>query len=482
MSIIEEYSRGDITIAQAIRRLGDARAHERRSGGVVYTPPHIVSEMIRQAEISVKDTIWEPSCGHGAFVFPILERMNELLPDWESVKDWFISSMFCSDLSEVTISDLKKLIIAFFDKRGVSLSTDELTNVMAMDSLSPDFRRRFSLAIGNPPYVRTKDMDPQLLFSLRKRFSSMEKGNVDLYYAFIERATDLCDKAVLIVPNSCMSATGAQELRRKCFPRLREVTDFGGTLPFEDARAYVAILRFDDFDGPGRLMFRTGEGKPKEVSWGSLTGEEHHSAPRMAMSGIATLSDKAFIIERDDEGYVSPISGVRVEEGIVRPLVKATKADREMFIIYPYINGKVMSEAYLSETYPEAMKHLEFVRGVLDSRDKGKVDKYPAWFAYGRSQGLHDLSGGAAVIIPAMIGGGSLPRILSAEFTSREPVIVSGFAVMAKDDPERSLLSPEFLSFIRENGKERPGKGGYHSISVKLVNSWLHRRYGSLSE
>lgn len=476
MSAVTDYESGALDdLEEAIRRAGVERAAARRENGVVYTPSDIAEAMVRMAGLTREDTVWEPSCGHGAFVFPVLRAAREFCGDWAAAFGWFRESVIATDLDPGTASDLRRLLAAFLRRQGVEVGDPDTAfpKVFAADALSADVPPH-SVTLGNPPYVRTREMDPAYLKTLRTRFPSMAKGNVDLYYAFIERAAAVSGRVVFIVPNACLTATGARTLREACFPRLREVCDFGATLPFADARTYVAILRFGPETGD-TLRVRDGlTDAVRTATWRDLSGEALAGAPKRAMSGIATLADACFLLMERDGVIVSPITGEAMEPDVVRRLVKATKPGDRKHILFPYAGRRPLPEAVLAEAYPAAFRHLCAVRERLEARDKGKTDGYPAWFAYGRSQGLHDLTGETdLIIVPAMVGGNALPF----RYRGAAPLFVSGFAVRAADDPTGSLLTPAFRDFVMTHGKEKPGVNDrYHGISVGLVNAWLHRQ------
>ena len=479
MSAITDYEAGLIGLDDLIRLSAEARAAARREHGVVYTPLALAREMVRMADLRVDDRVWEPSCGHGGFVFPLIEHAADLCGSHESAKAWFRERVLATDLDPVTAQDLREIIAAFFRRAGVPSAPEDFPNVRAMDALRPVFDERFTLTIGNPPYVRTREMDAGLLRGLRERFASMRKGNVDLYYGFIERAVALSERAVLIVPNACLTATGAADLRRLTFPRLREVRDFGAGLPFGDARAYVAILRFGPGDGP--VIVRDGlDGAPRHQPWEALARDDLRGAPSVALSGIATLSDRSFLLEERGGEAVSPHTGEVIERGVVRPLIKVTKPREGRLILHPYAGKAPLPEAVLAADFPAALRHLKAVRGALLGRDKGKTGDYPAWYAYGRSQGLHDLADRRVIMVPVMIGGGAVPFLLDTAPLTRAwgaPLFTSGFAVPAERDPGGTLLTDEFREYVREVGRPKPGgrAGDFHSISSRHVNSWLAR-------
>ena len=121
--------------------------------------------------------------------------------------------------------------------------------------------------------------------------------------------------------------------------------------------------------------------------------------------GIATLSNKTYIFKpktADDNVYILENKGVRypIERDICRDVVNSNKlnsdADFETLIekvIYPYYiddtgRALVYSEEEMRARFPMAFAYLQSQRKVLDLRDKGHTEAYPAWYAYGRTQSL----------------------------------------------------------------------------------------------
>ena len=61
-------------------------------------------------------------------------------------------------------------------------------------------------------------------------------------------------------------------------------------------------------------------------------------------------------------------------------------------MIFPYYikDGQaiIIGESELRITFPYTYTYLLSQREQLAERDKGKTDKYPTWYAYGRTQSL----------------------------------------------------------------------------------------------
>ena len=72
---------------------------------------------------------------------------------------------------------------------------------------------------------------------------------------------------------------------------------------------------------------------------------------------------------------------MRIETAITRPILKASvmkngRDIKERIIIFPYINGKLIAEKHLMESFPLAYKHLSQHKAGLLARDKGRFDPF----------------------------------------------------------------------------------------------------------
>ena len=94
-----------------------------------------------------------------------------------------------------------------------------------------------------------------------------------------------------------------------------------------------------------------------------------------------------------------------IEAGICVDLIKISKrfsSNLKQAIIFPYTEiNSIIEEAILATQYPQAYLYLKSIKYELEKRDKGKTEKYAAWYAYGWGQGFNvDFTGKKCFLIP----------------------------------------------------------------------------------
>lgn len=137
-----------------------------------------------------------------------------------------------------------------------------------MDFFSLPEGERFATIIGNPPYVKARDILPQTRQLLR---SHLLDGHANLYLHFIEKAVRHLEpggELIFITPRDFLKATGAARLNAWLFDQ-GSITDFeelGDARIFPGATPNCAIWRFEQ----GNLAHRLGDGRRTVLSGGQL--------------------------------------------------------------------------------------------------------------------------------------------------------------------------------------------------------------------
>ena len=172
-----------------------------------------------------------------------------------------------------------------------------------------------------------------------------------------------------------------------------------------------------------------------------------------------------------------------IEKAICRNVVNSNKLNSEVpfesiieKLIFPYYikDGQaiIIGESELRNTFPYTYIYLLSQREQLAERDKGKTDKYPTWYAYGRTQSL---------IMPRY-------KLFFPKFANKplhcvlrddaDLMLYNGVAFVSDDLEKLQVLksildSNLFWSYLVKNAK--PYSTGYYSLSgVDIKNFCIH--------
>lgn len=488
MNIFKRYEKQEISVFQAIKLLDSKNeTNDKKNDGVIYTPSYISDYIISLVDYKLTETILEPSVGHGVFLFSLLNYVEDKYKlKGTELKNWFESKVFATDINEQNIIDTKKLLSIYFKNKG--LDNISLKNITCNDSLFCDYEK-IDTVIGNPPYIRTKNLKEAYLKKIRENFISCKKGNVDIFYAFIEKMNLIANKVAFIVPNSYLSNSSSKSLREIIKDDLNLVIDFKNELIFEDARTYTSIFVLNKKEKVDEILYKESLGDEfitfnksdlNDSQWifKKLSNDKTKSVVDLypVYGGIATLKDKIYliespnIIEKENKKYFKQIFNKKeylIEEDICLSFIKLTKLKKDYKIIYPYIGSKIMKEDYLKNNYPKTYEYLNDVRIYLDQRDKGKVDKYESWFAYGRKQGLTEKKEKYFLLLPIMATEKYECAIISSHqnFMSTSGFVVGFNSMNELNEVKKIFESKEFFEYLKIKGKPWAGKTPYYSFS-----------------
>lgn len=197
-------------------------------------------------------TIVEPSVGSGAFVVPIIER---LLAAWarSQAKSWtdLRPSVRGYDLQPHHVQTCRDLAIDSLIQAGCPQGTaTELAQdwfsvgdflLLRKDDLRADY------VVGNPPYIRIEDLEPNLLRAYREACPTMG-GRADIFVGFYEHGLDLLadrGRLAFICADRWMRNAYGRALRRKVIDgpfAMRDILVMHDAPAFEsEVSAYPAI-------------------------------------------------------------------------------------------------------------------------------------------------------------------------------------------------------------------------------------------------
>lgn len=210
--------------------------------GQVFTPSHIVRQMI--ALCQNHNTVLEPSCGDGAF----FEQLFDFFPHVTGIE---------------------------FDTKVCPL------NALNMDFFDYPITQKFDTIIGNPPYVKYKNINTT---TKEKLLPSIKSGIFDeranLYFFFIEKcARHLNDKGemIFIVPRDFLKASSAVNLNRilKQEGTITHLYDLGDENIFPGFSPNCVIFRWEKGNYTAKTQIKNEEFNFQEIN-GQLCFTKKH--------------------------------------------------------------------------------------------------------------------------------------------------------------------------------------------------------------
>ncbi|MGE0447182.1 MAG: Eco57I restriction-modification methylase domain-containing protein [Vicinamibacterales bacterium] len=194
------YHQGALDILPTLP--GDAYDYGTRSSGeshgVVLTKPHVVSLILDLAGYTpdrdlTELRLLEPSCGEGAFLVPVMERLlTAARRSGVNLAD-IPSPIVGLDIDPGHVAKARSAVAETLLRHGAEAGTAAALAdkwIQEGDFLLQPESHRFDVIVGNPPYVRIEQLSVQLQREYRRRYRSLY-DRADLYVAFIERALQL---------------------------------------------------------------------------------------------------------------------------------------------------------------------------------------------------------------------------------------------------------------------------------------------------
>ena len=495
--LIEQYKNGTMTLDDTISALDKSNFtdEEIKKGGIVYTPEYICDYIVASLKPNLDESIMEPSVGHGIFLFSLLSYIENTFGASE-VKKYYLKNFTGVDIERNNITELGELVVVWFGKRNIDISHKEASSrLINADTLR--LNSHFDIIFGNPPYIRIQNIEEDSYRDfLRSGYETCSKGNIDIYYAFIEHAHTHSDRCSFIVPNSYIKNASAKILRKSISDDLYSIINFEDIKIFEGVGTYTSIFVIDKKSSGNDILTRYGiDGYYSPESLDSLKFESIDGSVFVdnVVSGgvtfditevygsIATLRDKIFLLK---DGKT--VCGSKVDSVDTVAYLKCTKLksvedvrNNSLRMITPYgSNGKLKQ---VCDIGIDTFSYLNSKKIELSMRDKGKQDKYEKWYSYGRTQGLndksltkHDNSIYSLIIIPGMFSSENRFFSFKYEDIGENYYLTSGFIIKVLDKDASGIInylnSSKFIDLCNEHGTVRPGKSGkYYSISKTVM-------------
>lgn len=359
--------------------------------GKVYTNRTVVNFMIgtildEQKSLANK-VIIDPAVGTGAFLIPIIERIQEECNGNISAINNAFKNIYVFDIDEIAIEELIENI------KDILVDQDSLDfiNISVEDYLLskiPDA----DIIIGNPPYVRFDNIpNPQ-----REKYSRLYytfSGRSDIYIPFIEKSLKRLKKdgiLTFICADRWFNNSYGKKLRELINHNfnLKSIYKINGFNPFEEeVIAYPSIFLIKNDRGKDGFLYseiESIEELDKDVEKESAQTLYFNSKSNIEYDnysnhmylieeqdfqigiGVATGADKIFIIDNLNI----------VEKDVLIPLI--TRKDivdsrivwGNKYLINTYAkDGKGLLDI---DRYPHLKKYLELNKVVLKKRHVAK--------------------------------------------------------------------------------------------------------------
>lgn len=483
---------------------------DRKLNGAFFTPDYIIEFIINEIKPQNEHKNLDPSCGCGAFLIGLIEYYRRNFG--KSIRKTVQENIYGADILDYNIHRTK-LILAIYALQYGEILQDSDFNLYHQDSLKASWDEQFDNIVGNPPYVKFQDLSDENRNFLAKKWTTVEGGTFNLYFAFFELGYQLLKpsgKLGYITPNNYFTSLAGESIRKyfqqkKCVSR---IVDFSHKKVF-DAQTYTAITFLNKQDNEAILFDRINDvytprdfllianGSPNYLKdlnfkkWRLLKTDEQENIRILETIGtpigklfdicvgIATLKDDVFFVDGGRENnncYLKYTeNGIyEIEKEITKPVYKISdfKTQEETalntrHIIFPYIIRKGIAtpipEQEFSIKYPKCYAYLLTEKETLLSRDKGKI-KFEPFYVWGRTQGLTKY--GKKILNPTF---SQTPRFLLVK--EEDAYFTNGYGIYFREQ--------ELSNSLFENDINPIVKVENIDVVQKILNSSLMHYYVS---
>ena len=483
--------------------------------GAVYTPERIRDAIIQRCfedkgkEELRRMRVADISCGCGGFLMDAALWIHHYTG--KTYREIFKENIWGIDIQNYSIERTKILLSLLALSEGED--EDFEFNLLCRDTLeytdnnwSPLYKE-FDVIVGNPPYVCARNLSEETHAKLTN-YEVCATGNSDLYIPFFQIAADMLNdggRLGYITMNTFLRSVNGRAVR-KYFSRNRyaiSIVDFRGYQVFESKNTYTCLFYLDKLPGAETLRYAVDEEGDllentqfETIPFENLDDDKGWTLNDFDVTaaieavgiqikdycpsrhGIATLSNDIYIfkpVSADERYYILERDGIKypIERGICRDIINPNRLNSidDLYtlyekVIYPYHieNGRaiVYTPWEMRNVFPRAYAYLRAKRSILVGRDKGDINDYPQWYAYGRTQSL--VMPRYKLFFPKFANKSLRCAICDAP----DLMFYNGLAFVSTDDRKLLILkaiieSKLFWKYIQTNGK--PYSSGYYSLS-----------------
>lgn len=484
--------------------------------GIVFTPRYIADYIVRKSieshSLSENVKAIDPGCGCGIFLIAFADYIHK--KTGKAYKEIINQNIYGF---EIDSDNARRCVIVLNLLATINHESNERISVQVKcdDALKNNWCdafcvESFDYIIGNPPYVNTHDMNKETARFLKESFQTTKVGVYNIFYAFVEHGMNFVSKEgalSYIVPNNFLFIKSAVSLRKFIADKkyLESIIDFADNMVFRPVRTYNCIIRLsrqenttfdycvlekvDNIENAlnEALYDQMNVEKLDENGWKLVDRITRRNISRIesqficikefVRTGIATLKDEVYIVDRDSQGFYKKFDGQRydIESDIVKRLYKIPELKgcgniEEVcrYIIFPYRKGdsgfSLLDEESFSREAPKAYRYLLKRKNELDMRDKGKPN-LAGWYAYGRTQGLTKY--GKKLVFPTFAFD---PRFVMVD--DEYALFCNGYAVFENEFIDLAVLQKILNSKVMQyyvNNTSYSIEGGYFCYQKKYI-------------
>ena len=170
----------------SLARIAELTNSKRENNAAYYTNKFIVNEIYKQLPDFEKDeiSVLEPSVGVGNFLPFIFKK-------YEGIKNVNI------DVVDIDQNNLQILQLLLKKQR---IPSNVKMNFIHADTLLYDFKKRYDLVIGNPPFSKLKAKEAKKYLK-----NNVNKDTTNTFEFFLEKAISIADYVVMIMPKAVLN-------------------------------------------------------------------------------------------------------------------------------------------------------------------------------------------------------------------------------------------------------------------------------------
>lgn len=319
----------------------------------------------------------------------------------------------------------------------------------------------------NPPYIKIQNLSPNYRNIIKNMFPILNKGNIDIYYAFILKCINLLNNKgimVSITPNSYLYNKSSINLRKYLIDNkyIQEIIDYNTEKVFNNISAYCCITIFSKTNKKYLIYNK------KKILYKNISTNEYNIFSNNISTnninkiilgdicniknGIATLRDKIYI--HNDKLFDEPC------------WKQITNSHQIKWCIFPYNpDGTIIPELTFKKYNKNTYNYLLQNKKELAKRDKGHK-KYPEWYSYGRTQSLKISNNKKVIYIPTFTNPDNILYKIDI------PLLFIGCLCL---EITNNLYTPEYIinqlknnkDYIVNNSSKRGG--GWINISGRIL-------------